>query len=300
MFIYYDGEWLKKEDAKISVYDHGLLYGDGVFEGIRAYNNRVFRLREHIDRLYDSIHVLMIDIHMSKKEMEHVILETLRRNNLKDAYIRVVVTRGPGDLGLDPARCKVPSVIVITDILHLYPEHYYKDGLEIVTVSVRRNSSNALNPRIKSLNYINNILAKLEAKMAHSLEAIMLNTDGYVAEGSGDNIFMYSEDVLQTPPTYIGALKGITRDVVMELAQAQGLKVRESVFTQYELYTADECFLTGTGAEIVPVVKIDQRKIGTGKPGTVTLQLMKAFKELTQREGIEIPTEPLEIELKIK
>jgi branched-chain amino acid aminotransferase len=288
MLVYVNGELFEKDDAKISVFDHGLLYGDGVFEGIRAYNNRVFRLQEHIDRLYDSSHAIMLSIALSKKEMQDAILNLLRKNKITDGYIRVVVTRGKGDLGLDPANCSKSSIIIITDKLKLYPEDFYKNGLSIITSSVRRTSPDALNARVKSLNYLNNIMAKMEAKQNKVLEAVMLNQGGYVAECTGDNIFIFKDEKLITPPVSVGVLKGVTRDVVIELAKTMNIEVREELFTQYELYTAKECFLTGSGAEIIPVVKIDQRAIGEGVPGKVTLELTKKFKELVNKEGTNI------------
>jgi branched-chain amino acid aminotransferase len=286
--IYLDGKLVEKEDAKISVFDHGLLYGDGVFEGIRAYNGRVFRLREHLQRLYNSAKAISLECGISVAEMEKVVLKTLRANNLKDAYIRLVVTRGVGDLGLDPRKCPQPTVFCITDKINLYPEEFYKEGLTIVTASTRKNIPESLNPRIKSLNYLNSILAKIEATLQNAPEAIMLTKDGYVAECTGDNIFIIKDNVLLTPPTYLGALEGVTRDVVMELAAKNKIACREEVFTRYDLFTADECFLTGTAAEVVPVVRIDGRPIGEGKPGKITMKLITEFKALTITEGVEI------------
>jgi len=287
MKVYINGKFYDKEEAKISVFDHGLLYGDGVFEGIRSYNHRVFKLKEHIDRLYNSAKAIMLEIPMSKQEMEKAIIETLKVNNLSDAYIRVVVTRGAGDLGLDPRKCKSPSVIIITDKIVLYPQEYYENGLELITVSTRRNLPSAVNPAIKSLNYLNNIFAKIEAIKAGCEEAIMLNKDGYVAECTGDNIFIVKNKVLITPPIYIGALPGITRETVIEIAKKKlNLEVLEEVFTVYHIYTADECFLTGTAAEVIPVVKVDSRIINDGKPGEITKQIIKEFKLLTQTSGV--------------
>jgi branched-chain amino acid aminotransferase len=287
MKVYINGKFYDKEEAKISVFDHGLLYGDGVFEGIRSYNHRVFKLKEHIDRLYNSAKAIMLEIPMSKQEMEKAIIETLKVNNLSDAYIRVVVTRGAGDLGLDPRKCKSPSVIVITDKIVLYPQEYYENGLELITVSTRRNLPSAINPAIKSLNYLNNIFAKIEAIKAGCEEAIMLNKDGYVAECTGDNIFIVKNKVLITPPIYIGALPGITRETVIEIAKKKlNLEVLEEVFTVYHIYTANECFLTGTAAEVIPVVKVDSRIINDGKPGEITKQIIKEFKLLTQTSGV--------------
>lgn len=293
--IYLDGKWYDKENAKVSVFDHGLLYGDGVFEGIRSYQSLVFRLEQHLDRLWESAHTLMIKIPMTKKEMEEVIIETLKRNNFTDAYIRVVVTRGVGDLGLDPARCKEASVFVITDKIKLYPEEFYQKGMDIITVPTVRNLSEAINPAVKSLNYLNNILAKIEAKNSGCVEALMLNAQGYVAECTGDNIFMVKSrgksHELLTPPTYVGALKGITRDAIMEIAEKKKIVVREEIMTRHDLFNADEVFLTGTAAEVIPVVKIDGRVIGSGKPGKVTNLLRETFHAQTSKEGVRYQLE---------
>ncbi|MCD6505856.1 branched-chain-amino-acid transaminase [Candidatus Poribacteria bacterium] len=288
MLVYLNGEFVPKEEAKISVFDHGLLYGDGVFEGIRSYSGRVFKLDEHLKRLYDSAKAIMLRIPLEMEEMREVVLETLRRNNLSDAYIRLVVTRGEGDLGLDPDKCPKPTVFCIADKIVLYPERYYKEGLRIVTVPTRRNYVEAINPRIKSLNYLNNILAKIEGKLANAPEAIMLNSEGYVVECTGDNVFIVKRGVLKTPPVYIGALEGVTRNCVMDLAREMGIEVREELFTRYELYTSDECFLTGTAAEVIPVVEVDKRPIGDGKPGPVTLKLIDAFRRYAQTHGTPI------------
>ena len=285
MKIYIDGKYLDEKNAKISVFDHGLLYGDGIFEGIRAYNGRVFRLKEHIDRLFDSAKAILLDIPMTHAEMMKAVVETCRRNKLRAGYIRLVVTRGVGTLGLNPNRCKNPSVIVIADKIQLYPEEMYEKGMAIVTVATTRNLHNALNPAIKSLNYLNNILAKIEANNAGVEEAVMLNAEGFVAECTGDNLFIVKGNRLLTPPLSAGALYGITRGVVIELAQEAGLIASEPNLTRYDLFTADECFLTGTGAELVPVVKIDGRVIGTGKPGAVTKSLIAKYHELTQTSG---------------
>jgi branched-chain amino acid aminotransferase len=289
LLVYLNGDFVPKEEAKVSVFDHGLLYGDGVFEGIRSYNGRVFRLDEHLQRLYDSAKVIRLIIPLSIADMEEQILETLRRNELRDAYIRAVVTRGPGDLGLDPDKCSPEGfVFIITDKIALYEEECYKSGLTVITVPTRRNVPEALNPRIKSLNYLNNIMAKIEAKNGNVIEAIMLNSDGYVVECTGDNIFIIKNGAVYTPPTYIGALEGITRDAVMELARKMDLKAEERIFNRYEVFIADECFLTGTAAEIIPVVKVDGRIIGDGCPGEITKKLTKAFHELTQTTGTPI------------
>ncbi len=292
LMIYLDGQWVPKSEAKISVFDHGLLYGDGVFEGIRAYKGLVFKLKEHITRLSESAHTLMLEIPMTAKEIETAIVETLRRNKLLDAYIRIVVTRGPGDLGLDPAKCKKATVFIITDKIVLYPESLYKKGLDIITVPTVRNLPEAVNPSIKSLNYLNNILAKIEAKNSGCMEALMLNHQGYVAECTGDNVFMVRAEgaegkpLLLTPPTYLGALKGITRDAIIELSRELAISFEERILTRHDLYNGDEVFLTGTAAEIIPVVKIDGRKIGPGVPGPVTARLRKAFNALTARDGV--------------
>ncbi len=289
MKIFLDGKFVEKEEAKLSVFDHGLLYGDGVFEGIRAYHGRVFKLREHIDRLFNSARAITLSIPLSKEEIEKLVLETLRINKLKDAYIRLVVTRGVGDLGLDPNKCSKPTIFIIADKIKLYPEEFYKKGLEIVIVSTRRNIPTAINPCIKSLNYLNNILGKIEANRAGVPEAIMLNSEGYVAECTGDNIFILKEHTLLTPPAWAGALDGITRLTVMGLAKNKlKLFVKEDLITPYHLYTADECFLTGTAAEVIPVTKIDSRMIGDGLPGKVTLNLIKEFHELTKTTGVPI------------
>lgn len=283
--IYIDGEFVPEDRAVISVFDHGLLYGDGIFEGIRAYHNRVFKLREHIDRLYDSAKVLLLDIPLTPEEMTAVVLETMRRNGLREGYIRLIVTRGVGDLGLDPRKCKRACVVCIGASIQLYPDEYYEQGLEIVTVPTRRNLGEAVNPRIKSLNYLNNILAKIEASLAGTIEAVMLSAEGYVAEATGDNIFLVKNGVLITPPPHVGILEGITRNTVMELARLRGVSVAEKLFTRYELYTADECFLTGTAAEVIPVVKVDARVIGSGRPGELTRTLIDDFHELTKTDG---------------
>jgi branched-chain amino acid aminotransferase len=290
--IYMNDRLVDKNDAMVSVFDHGLLYGDGVFEGIRSYNGLVFKLREHLDRLYESAHTLMLEIPMTKIALEKAVLETLKANALKDAYIRLVVTRGAGDLGLDPRKCKKATLFIIADKITLYPDAYYEKGLKIATVPTVRNHPEALNPQLKTLNYLNNILAKIEATNAGVDEAILLNAQGHVTECTGENIFYvkYRADAqhLVTPPPYVGILKGITRDAVMRLGREAGLKVSEEVFTRHDLYTADEVFLTGTAAEIVPVVRIDNRVIGTGKPGKITLALTTAFHKITSKEGVKV------------
>jgi len=284
--IYLNGKFVKKEDAKVSVFDHGLLYGDGVFEGIRSYDCLVFKLRAHIDRLYASAQGISLKIPMQKKEMEKAIIDTLKANKLKDAYIRVVVTRGEGDLGLDPRNCRHATVFIITDKIALYPAELYHKGLKIVTVPTRRNIPEALNPQIKSLNYLNNILGKIEAINAGVPEALMLDQNGFVTECTGDNIFMIKDDVVVTPPVSVGVLNGITRGAVLEVAAKTGLKICERMLTRFELYVADEMFLTGTAAELIPVVMIDGRLIGTGSVGKHTSALISAFKKITKKDGV--------------
>jgi branched-chain amino acid aminotransferase len=282
--IYISGKFCPQEDAKISVFDHGLLYGDGVFEGLRSYRGKVFRLEEHVRRLYESAKAIWLEIPMSQDEMCDAVNEAVRINKIDDGYIRLVVTRGAGTLGLDPNRCSNPQVIIIADAISLYPKELYEKGLEIVTVSVQRMHPAALSPRIKSLNYLNNILAKIEGLQAGCIEALMLNHKGEVAECTGDNIFLVRRGVLETPPLEAGILEGVTRDAVIEVAKAAGIEVRELPLTKHDVYIADECFLTGTAAEIVPVVRVDNRVIGTGKPGPMTRDLEKRFKKLTQAE----------------
>ncbi|MGD0653975.1 MAG: branched-chain-amino-acid transaminase [Thermoguttaceae bacterium] len=280
--IYINGALYDKEDAKISVYDHGLLYGDGVFEGIRSYGGKVFHMDDHLDRLWNSAKAIILEIPMGKAEMAKAIQDTLEVNKIKDGYIRVVVTRGAGTLGLDPNRCSNPQVIIITDRIALYPAELYEKGLEIITVSTVRNHPAALNPRIKSLNYLNNILAKIEGVQAGCIEALMLNCKGEVAECTGDNIFIVRQGRLLTPPLEACILEGITRDVVIDLARQAGIAVLETPLTKHDVYIADECFLTGTAAELVPVVKVDSRTIGSGAPGPMTHDLMARFHKLTR------------------
>ncbi|OIO32575.1 MAG: branched-chain-amino-acid transaminase [Candidatus Omnitrophica bacterium CG1_02_40_15] len=285
--VYINGEYFEKNEAKISVFDHGLLYGDGVFEGIRSYAGLIFKLKEHIDRLYESSQGIMLNISLSKEDMIKAIVETLKLNQLDNAYIRLIVTRGIGDLGLDPRKCKSASIIIITDNIKLYPEKMYKEGLSIITVPTPRNIPEALNPQIKSLNYLNNILAKIEALNCGYEEALMFTAHGYVAECTGDNIFIIKDNNLITPPAYLGILKGITRACVMDIAKKIGMAVKEEVITRHNIFTASECFLTGTAAEIIPVVRVDKRVIGDGKPGKITLNLMKEFRKLTKTDGIK-------------
>ena len=287
MKIYIDGKFYKKEDAKISVFDHGLLYGDGVFEGIRSYSRLVFKLKEHIDRLFESAKSIMLAIPLSKEKIIKAVIATLKENKLNDAYIRLIVTRGEGDLGLDPRKCNgKATIIIITDKIALYPKELYREGLKIVTVPTIRNLPEALNPQIKSLNYLNNILAKIEAANSGCDEAIMLDSLGYVAECTGDNIFIVKDNHLYTPPQCMGTLRGITRDAVIEVAKKLKIGVHEHVITRHEVYISDECFLTGTAAEIIPVVKVDGRIIGSGKPSKTTLRLMSKFREITKKEGV--------------
>jgi len=285
MKVFVDGKFVDEKKAVVSVFDHGLLYGDGVFEGIRAYNGRVFKLSEHVDRLFYSAKAILLKIPMSHRAICEAVRAACKRNKIRDGYIRLVVTRGAGTLGLDPNRCSNPQVIIIADKIQLYPETFYKKGLEIVTVPTTRNHTNAVNPAIKSLNYLNNILAKIEAINAGCVEAIMLNSQGFVAECTGDNVFMLKGGQLLTPPLAAGALYGITRSVAIELAESLGIEAKEPNLTRYDLYNADEVFITGTAAEVVPVVKIDGRQIGSGKPGKLTKKLIKAYQDLTNSTG---------------
>lgn len=287
-WVYVSGEYVLKDKAKISVFDHGFLYGDGVFEGIRVYGGRVFRLEEHLQRLWESARAISLEVPLSRVKLKEKVLETLRRNELRDAYIRLIVSRGKGDLGLDPGKCSQAEVIIITDKISIYAEELYEKGLEVIIASTRRNIPSALNCRIKSLNYLNNILAKIEATREEMPEAVMLNKDGYVAECTGDNIFIVKEKKLVTPPIWMGILKGITRDVVIELAQKEGIAVEENIFTPFALYNSDECFLTGTAAEVIPVTRVDGRTIGEGVAGPVTKKLMEKFRQLTKIEGTPI------------
>ncbi|MBI3909850.1 MAG: branched-chain-amino-acid transaminase [Armatimonadetes bacterium] len=288
-FIFLNGRFVPPEEAKVSVFDHGFLYGDGCFEGIRAYDGRVFRLDEHVERLFRSAKTLMLAIPYSCQEMRELVLETCRHNRLRQGYIRVVCSRGRGDLGIDPRNCREgTTVVIIADKLTMYPPSMYEEGMAVITTSTRRNSPSALDPNIKSLNYLNNILAKIEVNRAGVGEGIMLNQDGYVAEATGDNVFIVTRGQLITPPTYMGILEGITRNAVIELAHQMHIPFAEQAFTQTALYTADECFLTGTGAEIVPVVRVDDRIIGDGKPGPITRQLREAFQQMVRTQGVEI------------
>jgi branched-chain amino acid aminotransferase len=280
--VWINGKLYAKEDARISVYDHGLLYGDGVFEGLRSYGGNVFRLEQHLARLWNSAKAILLEIPLSRQEIGRAIDETLKVNGLADGYIRLIVTRGAGSLGLDPNRTADPQVIIITDLIKVYPDELYREGLEIITASTLRNHPAALNPRIKSLNYLNNILAKIECMQAGCMEALMLNHKGEVAECTADNIFLVRGGTLVTPPTDAGVLEGITREAVIELARASGREVREVPITRHDVYIADECFLTGTAVEVIPVVKVDSRKIGSGTPGPVTRDLKERFHKLAR------------------
>ena len=288
MKIYIDGEFYDKENAKISVFDHGLLYGDGVFEGIRFYNGRVFRLEEHIDRLFDSARAIALNIGLDKPAVIEATLETIRQNKLQDGYIRLVVTRGVGDLGLNPMLCPKASMIIIASKITLYSAEKYENGLDVVTCSTRRITHGALSPMVKSLNYLNNVMAKIEAQNAGAGEGLMLNEQGFVSECTGDNIFIIKNGVISTPPIAAGALAGVTRAVVFDLAAELGIPIREPMMTRYDIFTADECFLTGTAAEVIPAVKLDTRPIGDGKPGPITQRLIGRFRELTATTGTPI------------
>lgn len=280
LLVYIDGEYYPKSQAKISVFDHGLLYGDGVFEGIRAYKGVVFKLKEHIDRLYNSAKVIMLDIPLTKEEMINAVLETLRKNGMRDAYIRLIVTRGIGDLGLDPRKCKKPTIIVITDSITLYSKEAREKGIKALIVWIRRNPVDATSHEVKSLNYLNSVLGKIEANIAGFDEAICLDKNGYVSEGVGENLFIAKDGKLMTPPSSTGILLGITREVIIKLAEKLGYKVVERNITPTDLFSADEAFFTGTAAEIIPIAEINKRIIGDGKPGPITCRLMDEFEKL--------------------
>ncbi|PDO10265.1 MAG: branched-chain-amino-acid transaminase [Candidatus Reconcilbacillus cellulovorans] len=286
--IYLNGEFVSREDAKVSVYDHGFLYGDGVFEGIRIYNGNIFKCKEHLERLYDSAKSIMLHIPLSFDEMQRALVETVRRNGLRDGYIRLVVSRGPGDLGLDPRRSPKPWIIIIAEQLAIYPEEAYRTGLRTISVSARRNLPDALNPKIKSLNYLNNILVKIQANLADVGEAIMVNAQGFVAEGSSDNIFIVKRGVVYTPPTWCGALEGITRRAIMEICGRIGIPLREEPFTMHDVYVADEVFFTGTAAEVIPVREVDGRTIGEGKAGPITTRLLQEFRKIVEIDGVKV------------
>jgi branched-chain amino acid aminotransferase len=286
--VYVNGRWVPKEEAKVSITDHGFLYGDGIFEGIRVYNGLVFKLKEHLDRLYASAKGILLSIPLAPSQMQEAILETVRRNNLRDSYIRLVVSRGSGDLGIDPRKCREATVVILADKISLYPEELYQKGIRVIISSTRRTPPDSLNGRIKSLNYMNNILAKLE-QIKHGMdEAIMMNHQGYIVEGTADNVFVVRGKKLLTPPCYLGALEGITRATVMELAPKIGCTAEEALLNAHDLYTCDECFLTGTGAEIVPVIEVDGRIIGEGTPGPITQRVLQAYRELTKHEGVPV------------
>ncbi len=287
--VYLDGEMVEQDQAKISVFDHGLLYGDGVFEGIRAYDSNIFRLKEHIERLYRSARVIKLEIPLTEEKMEKAVVDTVKANNLNDAYIRLVVTRGVGDLGLNPIKCEKATVFIIADKIDFYSEELYKNGLALITASTRRNIPEALSPRVKSLNYLNNIMAKIEANVAGVPEALMLTSNGYVAECTGDNIFIISRrNKVFTPPPYLGTLTGITRRAIIDICKEMNLEVIEEPFTLFEVYNAKECFLTGTAAEVIPVVDVDTRVIGDGKPGKITQELIAKFREIVKIQGTKL------------
>lgn len=288
MKIYLNGEFVDKADAKVSVFDHGLLYGDGVFEGIRLYDGCVFKLEEHLERLEFSAKAILLDLPMRLDEFANAVCETCRRNDLSNGYVRLVVTRGPGHLGLTPDGCGPPNVIIIADDIQLYPEELYENGLKIISVPTRRINAAALPPAVKSLNYLNNILAKIEAKKVGFLEALMLNDKGEIAECTGDNVFIVSKGTIFTPPLDAGSLRGITRGAVMDLAEEIGYEVREQALTRYDLWTAEECFLTGTAAEVIPCVEVDHRAIGDGNPGKVSKSLISKFREKVRIDGTKL------------
>lgn len=293
LVAYVNGAFVPKDQARVSIYDHGYLYGDGIFEGIRAYDGRIFRLDRHLDRLYASAKYLMLDIPLSKQVLAAAIVETVRRCGLRDAYIRPIISRGVGDLGLDPRKCKTPTVVIIVDTIQLYPKEAYVHGLRAITAMTRKVRPDALSPQAKTLNYLNNIQARIEANRAGVDEAIMLTSEGYVCECTADNLFVVRSGEVWTPPAHLGILQGVTREAVMSLAREHGLPMLERVFTLYDVYTADECFLTGTGAEVGPVVEVDGRRIGAGTPGPTTQRLMSAFRDLVKREGTPIDAEPV-------
>lgn len=287
-WIYLDGQFVTKDQAKVSVYDHGFLYGDGIFEGIRIYNGNIFKCKEHLDRLYDSAKSIMLEIPLTYQEMENALVETLRRNELRNGYIRLVVSRGAGNLGLDPNRCPKASVVIIVEQLAIYTEEAYKTGLKTVSVSTRRNIPDALNPKIKSLNYLNNILVKIQSNLSGAGEAIMLNAQGYVTEGSGDNIFIVKNGMITTPPCYLGALDGITRQAIIEICRKKGYSIQEQPFTLHDVYVADEVFLTGTAAEVIAVREVDGRIIGEGHAGPITLKLLEEFRAIVDQDGLKV------------
>ena len=287
-WIYLNGDFVTKNDAKISIFDHGFLYGDGIFEGIRIYEGNIYKCKEHLLRLYDSAKSIMLNIPLTYDEMEQALVESVRRNGLKNGYIRLVVSRGNGNLGLDPRRCDIPNVIIIVEQLAIYPEEDYINGLKIVSVSTRRNIPDALNPKIKSLNYLNNIMVKIQANLAGVGEALMLNAQGYVVEGSGDNIFIVKNGMLRTPPSYLGALEGVTRNAIIDICKEEGYVVKEEPFTLHDVYVADEVFLTGTAAEVIAACEVDGRIIGGGKAGSITTHLLKRFRSIVTEDGVKV------------
>lgn len=283
--IWLDGELVDKADAKISVFDHGLLYGDGIFEGIRMYSGRVFRLEEHVKRLVLSAKAILMTLPWSEEEISQAVVDTIKANGLTDGYVRLVITRGTGGLGLNPYLCNEPSMFIIASTIQLYPEDDYNNGLDLITCATRRPTPASLSPQVKSLNYLNNVMAKIECIQAGVMEGIMLNEQGYVAECTGDNVFIVKDGVVYTPPVSDGSLDGITRQVIFELCEKEGIEIKEKSMIRYDIYTADEAFLTGTAAEVIPFVKLDQREVGNGKPGEISLKLIKAFRELANSEG---------------
>jgi branched-chain amino acid aminotransferase len=288
LVTYINGRFVPKEEATVSVYDHGFLYGDGVFEGIRAYNGRIFKLEAHVDRLFESAHTLGIAMPLGREEMTRAIVETVRRSGLRDAYIRPVVSRGPGDLGIDPRKCPRPTVVIIVDVIQMYPEEAYRRGLRMITASTRARPVDVLNPRIKTCNYLNNIMARIEVNLAGVDEGLMLTTQGYVSECTADNVFIVKKGRVLTPSAHLGILQGITRQTVLDLCETLRIPASEQVLTLHDMYAADECFLTGTGAELGPVVQLDGRTIGTGQPGPVSLRILTAFRDLASREGTPV------------
>jgi branched-chain amino acid aminotransferase len=289
--IYVNGRFVSKNEAMVSVYDHGFLYGDGVFEGIRVYQGRIFKLEAHVDRLFESAHTLGIQIPLDRREMTEAIIETVRRSEFQDAYIRPVISRGPGDLGIDPRKCSKPNVVIIVDAIQLYPEEAYRRGLRMITASTRQRPLDVLNPRIKTCNYLNNILARMEANLVGVEEGLMLTAHGYVAECTADNVFIVKRSRVLTPPAHLGILQGVTRQTVLDLCGTLGIPAAEHTLTLHDMYTADECFLSGTGAELGPVVQLDGRNIGTGRPGPVTMRILAAFRDLAAREGTPVYVE---------
>lgn len=287
-WIYLDGEFVTKENAKVSVFDHGFLYGDGIFEGIRIYNGNIFKCKEHLDRLYDSAKSIDLVIPLAYDELLEAMAETIRRSDMRNGYIRIVVSRGAGNLGLDPRRCPKPTVLIIVEQLAIYSEEAYLNGLKAVSVAQRRNIPDALNPKIKSLNYLNNILVKIQSNFAGADEAIMMNAQGYVTEGSGDNIFIVKNGVVTTPPCYLGALEGITRQAIIDLCDKLGIKLKEEPFSMHDVYIADEVFFTGTAAEVIAAREIDGRMIGKGQAGPITLQLLEEFRKIVDQDGYKV------------